>query len=219
MLVMKDNERLYPATWVYNSSRLLTQLAKIVTDNGGTVKPLRTAIISNRVQDAAIREYRDKIAQYTALEQENHNPKRAEAIRAYTAKLEKLTAVNNEPIAVTHTTYITFVLNGIYYYFQTDDNPFFPFYIQKTPVKNGKYSKDACMIEDRKEWMYDCFFECTCTDADIIEGANLIYNMLVNAQCTRIIRDGRRQRVPNTYNGGYHYETVYAPERIGVIDF
>lgn len=219
MLVMKDNERLYPATWVYNSSRLLTQLAKIITDNGGTVKPLRRAVISNRIQDGAIREYRDKIAQYTELEKTSHNPARVAAIKTYSEKLEKLTSINNEPITVTHTTYITFVLDGNYYYFQTDDNPFFPFYIQKTPVHNGKYSKDACMIEDKKEWMYDCFFECGCTDADIIEGANLIYNMLVNARCTQIMRDGRRQRVPNTYDGGYHYEMVYQPERFGVIDF
>ena len=159
MLVMKDNERLYPATWVYNSSRLLTQLAKIITDNGGTVKPLRRAVISNRIQDGAILEYRNKIAQYTELEKTSHNPARAAAIKTYSEKLEKLTSINNEPITVTHTTYITFVLDGMYYYFQTDDNPFFPFYIQKTPVKNGKYSKDACTVEDKKEWMYDCFFE------------------------------------------------------------
>lgn len=30
---------------------------------------------------------------------------------------------------------------------------------------------------------------------------------------------GGRQRVPNRYDGGYHYETIYAPERFGKIDF
>lgn len=219
MYISKDNERLYPKTWVYNSSRLLTQLAKIVTDNGGSVKPLRTAIISDRNQDEAIREYRERIARYAELEKVNHNPKRAEAIKEYSAKLEKLEAVNSDPIKVTHTTHISFVLDGFFYYYQTDDNPFFPFYFFKTPVRNGKYSLDAVCTEDQKGWLYDCFLFCGCPDADIVEGANLIYNMLVNSGCTRISRSYQRKRVPNLYDGGYHYENVYEPERLGTVDF
>lgn len=219
MYISKDNERLYPKTWVYNSSRLLTQLAKIVTDNGGSVKPHRTAIVSDRNHDEAIREYRERIARYTELEKVNHNPKREEAIKKYSAKLEKLEAVNNDPIKVTHTTHISFVLDGFFYYYQTDDNPFFPFYFFKTPVHNGKYSLDAVCTEDQKDWLYDCFMFCGCPDADIVEGANMIYNMLVNSGCTRISRNYQRKRVPNLYDGGYHYENVYEPERLGTVDF
>ena len=73
--------------------------------------------------------------------------------------------------------------------------------------------------EDKKEWFYDCFLSWGCSESDIKEGANLIFNMLCNAPFSEIRRFSRRQRVPNTYNNGYHYETVYAPERRAKIDF
>jgi hypothetical protein len=43
--------------------------------------------------------------------------------------------------------------------------------------------------------------------------------MLCNAANTQIMRDSKKQRVPNRYNSGYHMETVYMPETIGTIDF
>ena len=219
MIVTRENERLYPATWAYNAARIMTQLAKIVTNNGGRVKYPHAAIISNRTHDGAIREYSEKIERFTELEKENSKPARAAAIAAYREKLERLQSVNNDPIRVTHTSYISFVLNDIYYYFQVDSNPFFEFYYQKTPVINGRCSRDAALAETPKEWLYDCFILGNACDADITEAANLIFNMLVNAKNSQIIRDGRRQRVPNTYNSGYHYETVYTPERFENIAF
>ena len=125
----------------------------------------------------------------------------------------------NKPITVTHTTYISFILDESYYYYQVNNNPFFEFYYSKTPIKNGKYSKDAESEADKKEWLYDCFFSSNCGQPDIIEAANLIFNMLFNAPMSKIIRDGRKQRVPNTYNNGYHMGTVYKPERIVNIEF
>lgn len=219
MIVTRENERLYPATWEYNAARIMTQLAKIVTNNGGRVKYPHAAIISNRTHDSAMREYAEKIERFTELEKEKNNPARAAAIIEYKKKLERLQSINNDPIPVTHTSYISFVLNDIYYYFQVDRNPFFDFYYQKTPVKNGSYSRDAACDETPKEWLYDCFLLGIACDADITEAANMIFNMLVNAKNSQIIRDKTRQRVPNTYDGGYHYETIYAPERIAKLDF
>lgn len=195
MIVSKDNERLYLSSWVYNSSRLLTQLAKIVTDNGGTVKPLHPAIISNRTHDNAIREYQEKISKFSELEKTSHYPKRAEAIREYSARLEKLLAVGNEPISVTHTTYIEFTLDGFYYYYQTDDNPFFSFYFRKSIIENNHYSTAGYLQEDKKDWLYDCFLFSTCTDADIIEGANLIYNMLVKSKYESKIDKNKMKKI------------------------
>ena len=40
-----------------------------------------------------------------------------------------------------------------------------------------------------------------------------------NAAPSQIRRERKRQRVPNTYNSGYHYETVFEPERFARIDF
>jgi len=177
-IVTKDGERLYLRTWEYNAARIITELANIVNNNGGRVKPTHKAIISDR-------------------------------------NAEK----ENEPITVTHTSYISFILDETHYYYQVDSNPFFEFYYNKTPIKNGKRSKDAGLEADKKEWLYDCFFMSNCGQPDIIEAANLIFNMLCNAPMSKIIRDGRKQRVPNTYNNGYHMEIVYRPERMETVDF
>lgn len=177
-IITKDGERLYLRSWEYNAARILTELAKIVKNHDGRVKPTHTAIISDR----------------NAKEQ-------------------------SEPITVTHTSYISFVLNETYYYYQVNDNPFFEFYYSKTPIKNGKRSRDAGLEVDKKEWLYDCFFKSNCGQADIVEAANLIFNMLCNAPMSKIIQDSYKQRVPNTYNDGYHMETIYKPERMEKVDF
>lgn len=177
-IVTKDGQRLYLRAWEYNAARIMTELANIVKNHGGGVKPTNTAIISDR-----------------------------------SAKEE------DEPITVTHTSYISFVLDETYYYYQVNDNPFFNFYYIKTPIKNGEMSKDAGLEADKKEWLYDCFFKSNCGQPDITEAANLIFDMLCNAPMSKIIRDVHKQRVPNTYNDGYHYETVYKPERLEKVGF
>lgn len=219
MIVTKENERLYPATWEYNAARITTELAKIVENHGGRVKHGRAAVISNRTLSGAILEKEQRIAQLKALNAENEKEIRTAAIKTFEKEIEELKQINNDPRRVTHTGYIQFVFENNYYYFSTDSNPFFPFHYFKTPVINNQYSKDACCEEDKKEWLFDCFFTWDCNDAEIKEGANLIFNMLCNAPVSHIRRDETRRRVANTYNNGFHYETVYAPERFAKIDF
>ena len=177
-IVRKEGERLYLRAWDYNAARIISELANIVKNHGGRVRPTNTAIISDR-----------------------------------SAKEEA------EPITVTHTTYISFVLNETHYYYQVNDNPFFDFYYSKTPIKNGMRSRDAGLEADKKEWLFDCFFGSNCEQQDVIEAANLIFNMLCNAPMSEIIRDKRKQRVANTYDDGWHFETVYTPERLEKVDF
>lgn len=47
-IVFNDGERLYLRAWEYNAARIITELAQIVQNHGGRVKPTHTAIISNR---------------------------------------------------------------------------------------------------------------------------------------------------------------------------
>lgn len=213
MIITKENERLYLSSWNYNAAQILTELAKIIVNNGGKVKPTKAAIISNRSISEAI--YKNE----NRLEHITNSEKAKAAIESITAEIEALKSINNEPIKVTHLTYINFILDGVYYSYSVDDNPFFPFYIYKTPIKDGKRSADATAIEDQKEWLFDCFFKMNCNKADIVEAANLIFNMLVNAKNSLIIRESRRQRVANTYNSGYHYEVIYNKERFIDINF
>ncbi len=124
-----------------------------------------------------------------------------------------------EPITVTHTTYISFILNETYFYYQVNENPFFDFCYIKTPINNGKYSRDAALEADKKDWLYDCFFESNCEQTGIIEAADLIFNMLCTASNSKIIRSSHKQRVSNTYDNGYHMETIYETERTANIEF
>ena len=221
MIVTKDYERLYLSSWEYNVSLIISELAKIVENNGGRVKPMKHAIISNRSIDENKRELEGRINRL----QENLKIFTQNAgnfipiINDVKKQLEELEKINNKPIVVTHTSYIEFVLDNVYYYYSVDDNPFFPFHYIKTPVKNNMYSMDACAEEDPKEWFYDCFLFRGCAKADIKEAANLIFNMLMNASCSYIRRDYVRQRVANIYDDGYHYENIMEKERFGKIEF
>lgn len=220
MIVTKENQELFPATWEYNAARITSELARIVENHGGRVKYGNAAIITNRTITAEIFRQEARAERVRALIAENGaTEKNAAALRTIEKEIEKLRSIDNTPRRVTHTGYISFIYNGNYYRYSTDSNPFFEFYFVKTPVNNGKYSADAYGIEDKKEWFFDCLLSWTCSDADIIETANLIFNMLCAAPLSEIHRDGRRQRVKNTYNDGYHYETIYTPERIAKIDF
>lgn len=219
MIVTQENQRLYPATWEYNAARITTELAQIVENNGGRVQYGKSAIISNRSITHAIFEKENRIEQLKRINAEKFKETRQTGIKTLENEIEQLKQIKNDPVPVTHTGYITFIFENNYYYFQTDSNPFFPFYYIKTPVKNNKYSKDACCMEDKKEWLFDCFFSWDCSDADIKEAAHLIFNMLCQAPFSTTRRDETRRRVSNTYNNGFHYETVYAPERIAEIDF
>lgn len=219
MIVTKENERLYPATWSYNAARITTALACIVENNGGRVKYGNAAIISNRSIEGAAREKSERLKKLKALNAETEKEIRTAAISALEKDLEELRKIDNAPRRVTHAGYIQFVLDENYYYFSLDDNPFFPFHYIKTPIKNGNYSADACCMEDKKEWFFDCFLSWNCSDEDIKEAANLIFNMLCLAPFSEIIRDSERQRVPNRYDGGWHYERIYKPERLKKIDF
>ena len=137
----------------------------------------------------------------------------------HTAMISDRTQDGSEVIPVPFTTCITFALDGLVYYFQVDQNPFFPFYFNKTQITSGKYSRDAGLEEFNKEWLFDCFWQSNCSQADIIEAANMIFNGLCNAPVSKIIRDYKRVMVPNMFDGGWHYERKAEPERFAVIDW
>lgn len=217
MIVIKENERLYLSNWQYNACRITSTLATIVENNGGTVKPLKTAIISNRTLEATKRDLTDKLAQLEMINAAQYNDKRNNYIISKRNELEKLEQIKNDPIAVSHTSYISFILNDVYYSYSLSDNPFFDFHYSKIQVINNKYSLDHYCSVDKKEWFFDCFFSFDVSDSDIKEAAHLIFNMLVNSPYSEKYRNSTRKRVPNLYDGGYHYENVYERERFASV--
>lgn len=224
-IVLKDGERLYLNSWEYNMARVLSELAKMVRDRGGRCKPLHYALVTNRTNYNKAIELKGDLDLYERNLKIFKDPEKIEkmerAIEKTRAEYEqaKAAADNEKPVKVEYTSYITFVLDDYVYYFQIDDNPFFPVLASKTPVKNGKYSRDAVLGEFEKEIAFDQMILSSASEQEINEVANLILDTLASSKQSPIYRDGKKQRVPNVYNGGYHYETIYRPERIATIDF
>ena len=219
MLILKENERLYPSTWEYNSCRIMSKLAEIVTKNGGRVQPQKKAIISDLYLEETKIKLSNRIDYLKELEQKTHKDIRTNAIIEKEKDLKKLELINNDPIQITHTTYISFVLENTYYYFQLDDNPFFEFLLMKTPIKDNRYSRDAALEKTDKTWLEDQLLKIGCSEKNINNAARKIFNMLVVSKNSSIILGKKRVRVQNLYNSGYHYETIYEKERFASVEF
>ena len=214
MYVSRDNERLYLNSWNYNAALILAELAKIIENKGGRVKPgLHTAVISNRSLEGKIKEVKDRIKSLESIEE-------TEEIKFAIENLSKeFESIDNEPITVTHTSYISFIFDDFYYYYWVDDNPFFDFCYKKNHIKDGKYISNTYHRKDKQSWWNNCFLSFRCSEADRKEGANLIFNMLVSAEPSEIYREEEKRKVPNTYNDGWHWEKVIKPNQYKKIDF
>lgn len=220
MIVMKDNERLYATSWQYNSARILTRLAQLVTAQGGKVKPLHPAVLSDHNLEDDIQDIEARIRTLTERENESHSDTQTLALQTCLSSLDRLRAIPNTPITVTHTSYISFAMNGLYYSYQLDSNPFLPFYYLKTPIENGTYSGDACLANEPKPWLNDnSFIRYGCSDSEIETAAQAILSLLLAAPQSTFRHDTKRTRVPNIYDSGYHFENVPVKERRLKIDF
>lgn len=220
MIVTKDNERHYATTWQLNSARILTRLAQLVTAQGGKVKPLHPAVLSDHNLEDDIQDIEARIRTLTEQENESHSDAQTLALQTCLSHLDRLRAIPNTPITVTHTSYISFAMNGLYYSYQLDSNPFFPFYYLKTPIENGTYSGDACLEDDPKSWLQDdSFIRFGCPQSEIETAAQAILALLLAAPLSTLRHDTQRTRIPNTYDSGYHFENIPLKERRFKIDF
>ena len=219
MIVMKDNERHYATSWQYNSARILTRLAQLVTAQGGKVKPLHPAVLSDHNLEDEIRDIEARIRTLTERENESHSDAQTLALQTCLSRLDRLRTIPNTPITVTHTSYISFIMNGLYYSYQLDSNPFFPFYYLKTPIENGTYSGDACLEDDPKSWFTDPLVGFGCPQSEIETAAQAILALLLAVPLSTLRHDTQRIRVPNTYDSGSHFENVPVKECCFKIDF
>ena len=201
---MKE-QTLYFTNWNYNAARILQRLEKLVIDNGGVIASTYSGsfntlyTLHNRTLNGAIREQVERVQR---LEELNRDASKARE------ELEELKNVNCPPIKTRFTTWIGFVLDNTYYNLSLDDNPFFPFHLQKIKVNNLSYTGDFYMEEFNKEWFFDCLLSFHCNDAEIKEITNLLFNELQAAPLSGEYIETTKKRVPNLYNNGYHYETI-----------
>lgn len=219
MIVMKDNERHYATSWQYNSARILTRLAQLVMAQGGKVKPLHPAILSDHNLEDACTATQRRLEYWNKLTFTYDPVERQTIVAKLQHELARFQSIPNTPITVTHTSYISFAMNGLYYSYQLDDNPFFPFLYLKTPIENGTYSGDACLEDDPKSWAVNALLGFGCPQSEIETAAGAILALLLAAPQSTFRHDTKRTRIPNTYDSGYHFENVPVKERRFKIDF
>lgn len=212
-----EMKNLYLPNSNYNIARIFEELRKIITDNGGSIAKYKYAektMIHNRSISEAIRKEEDRIAAVMA----GNMPDEKKEVFAKNAgaKLEELrkAADTMQHIETTFTTWcghsIHFVQGSIYYYFSMDNNPFFPATIHKIKLDNNNcYTGTYCSESiEEKPFLYNCIWDYNCCNADIKEMACQLYNFLLNAKLSVPFIDRQKKRVPNLYDGGYHYETI-----------
>lgn len=221
MIVLKENERLYATSWQYNSARILTRLAQLITAQGGKVKPLHPAVLSDRNLEEACTATQRRLESSYKAGPTSHPKEREIQISNLQKELALFQSIPNAPITVTHTSYINFTMNGVYYSYKLDNNPLFPCHYLKTPIdpKSETYSGDACMEESSKSWFTDPLIGFGCPDSEIESAAGAILSMLLAAPLSTIRHDTKRTRIPNTYDSGYHFENIPVQERRLKIDF
>lgn len=216
MFATYEGQRLYLTSWVYNGLRVMSRVAKLVEMKGGKVKYNESMYIVNRSIYEKIREKETDIERF-----KNVSAKLGKAIDTANieAEIAELKAIPNAPIKVTHGSYIRFILNDMCYYYEFDENPFFDFHYIKTPIVDGKYSRDAYLEESSKSWTLNGLFKIGCSSETIDKAAELLLDELLNAKPSGIHREGKKRRVQNYGGCGYHYEVIYAAERWETVDF
>ena len=138
MIVLKENERHHATSWQYNSARILTRLAQLITAQGGKVKPLYPAVISDRNLEDEIRETESKMNHLPEPNPDSWLDVRFIVEHHYLNKLEELQSIPNAPITVTHTSYINFAMNGVYYSYSLDNNPLLSLPLPQNPYRPQK---------------------------------------------------------------------------------
>lgn len=224
MFFMRENETLYLGSWEYNASLILQEIKKLVIENGGRVKETKTGYIVNRSINECLFKAKERHETITN-NIENGIVENNDTRQAYIQKLEndikELENINNDPVAVSDLTYITFILDNKHYYLELSENPFFDMYYHKTPIIDGKYSRDIYSDKLNTNWLFDSFLKVVSDgiENDRKKAAKMIFEQITTAADSEKYIETEKKRVSNTYNSGYHYETIKKPERQEKIDF
>ncbi|MBQ6223444.1 MAG: hypothetical protein IJJ44_12600 [Solobacterium sp.] len=202
----------YYTNWMYNRAVLMNRLMKNVYDNGGMLVcrkgwhsfDTRYEVHNRQVIDSIL-ECQTRIDEVKSMPE---NQMRKKYIETKEQELDKLRSMKKHPFTTQLTSYVSFVLDGVYYYLEMNDNPFFEFYVMKYPVTNGLKAFEAyCLDEFSKEnWMFDCLFTWEINEDEYKEIANLIMNQLIAEPYSMPVIN--KKRVSNLYDGRYQYEYV-----------
>lgn len=177
---MGKEETLYLNSWDFNIARILQRIEKLVFDNGGCI----------------VSTWEKELTTYNLIPRTTNYK-------------NEITYYQEKAITTNYKSYIEFVLDGFVYYIQFDSNPFFEHYFSKIPVKEDLKVEYKYYRNDlNRDFMYDCLFNINCSNEEIKEIANLIFNQILTAKNSCIATTRRR----HYYNGNkYYYENI--PDR------
>ena len=235
MYFYTQDQILYPAFWDYSFNLILNELAAIVNENGGKVQPhkFNTGLIVNRTLLEAIDKKKDDFESFKRFFADMHkdgkmtNDEYTRRIdhmtKEYTKELQELDAIENNPVKANYPDYIIFTLDGVYYYLNYSDAQFC-YVCNKQKVRDGGIiSKDVYSTEISGAFWDGLnttdFYNKELYAEKIKQAAQKLYTELLECKFGGIYRESHKTRVPNRYNSGYHYETIFAKERTEKIDF
>lgn len=217
---MKKIEKLYLSTSRYNTAQLLEELRNEVLEKGGSIVKSRYGAdlyqIQNRTITSAIVELTNKIERLESVKAKNEDL-RKKTIAAHEKDLSKYRSIKNDFIEVHQVNYLYFILDGIYYYIDFDENPFFPARYYKIKIDETLKIVGSHYLDElqNKDMILNNIYDL---ENDNRAGALLLLETLQNAAFSVKYRNGKKRRVPNYYNNGYHYEMIYEPEKVTIID-
>ena len=210
---MKKMETIYNKISNFNQARIITAIYEIVKENQGFlvsdfpyINTYKVKKIYNRTPQEIIRDNNELIEK--AKEKNIKNDFINKKITEYEEAKEHI----NESIVTVFTNYINFVIDDVVYYFQFDDNPFFPYYkIKEKAEKKENYYlvKHNYYIEEIEEKLKNDIIDIIynyLSDEEIKKIAKDIFNYLINCKFNEIVTD--KKRVSNLYDNGYHYEHI-----------
>lgn len=117
-----------------------------------------------------------------------------------------------EPVRIYGQSWITFILDGIYYSFDWDDNPFFEDHFTKAKIReDGKRLRNLYANSPIAPWKADCLFRVA-SDVEIMCVAEELLQKMIDARYSEVYRETHKQRVGNVYDGGWHWEYIRKPD-------
>lgn len=115
--------------------------------------------------------------------------------RAHNIMATYHTKPDMEPVPIWGCGYIAFVLGGIVYHFNVDDNPFFEHNYAKTPLVGRGYSQNVYYDDISGGWTMRGLMYTDCPEDLIAEAAGILFQKLMDAPLSKKYKDARKEYV------------------------
>ena len=231
----KETKNLYLSNSTFNRNRIIERLAVVVENHGGKVKYTKDnnvdIVINSRGFSEKIMRQEEKVnfwKRNLVAVSDDRKEAMQKAIKNAIKELEQLKEAEKNALHYVSNfcgkyswglPSLHFVLDGVYYVFSFDDNPFCVDHYQKIRLNEnneyfGKYYME-CLTNDEKEpkdYIFDSLFECVSDADDIKEMSEIIFNKLVSAPFSKRYHERKKIRVNNIFDGGFHYEYKYSAD-------